>query len=459
MMSQRMSGKAKEFLARIAKVNPKINALVSVKKESELVLSSNSSESLCYVLKDNFCTKDQPTTCASQILKGFMSPYDSTVANLLRESGGTILGKANMDEFAMGIDNSYSCHGRCLNPLYDHPTSPGGSSGGSAAAVAAGFCDVSLGSDTGGSVRLPAAYCSVFGFKPSYGRISRYGLVSFAQSLDTVGILSRDLGKLEKTFQILDKPDEKDPTCAPSWLRKAWIKGPLKKQLKVGIVEETIIDMHPRVREAWKRALEGLVDQGHELELVSIPGVKFALPTYFALSSAEASSNLARYDGIRFGTRASKDQNSKDNVLYGPTRTEGFGKEVQRRILLGTFNMTAEAYDEHFLKAQKVRRLIINEFNSVFGTQHSLLHDPATVPGDIDVIVVPASPQLPPNLDKSTEADPVEHYIDDVLTMPANIAGLPAITVPMDFSVGIQVWGQYGDDELVLEVAKILEKL
>lgn len=410
---------------------------------------------LIVTVKDNFCTKDLPTTCASAFLKNYRSPYDATVVELIRKSRAVLIGKTNMDEFAMGSNNTYSIHGPALNPLYSEARSPGGSSGGSAAAVAAGFCDVGVGSDTGGSVRLPAAYCSIFGFKPSYGLISRYGLVSYAQSLDTVGIHARELAPLRQLFDILNKPDDRDPSCASERLREQ-IKEATKRRrekLKVGVIAEANIDCDVEVRAAWMEVLNQLIDAGHEVYIVSMPILKHALSTYYMLAPAEAASNLARYDGVRYGSRASADKDS-EGVLYAPTRNENFGPEVQRRVLLGTFNVRSEAFDDHFLKAQKVRRLIQNEFNRIFRTTNVLCDSASS--GSLDIIVQPTTNRLPPLIESTDAIDTVDEYLTDILTVPANLAGLPAISLPRSKSIGIQVCGQYGDDLLVLDVAEYL---
>ena len=440
------------YLANIKQLNSRINALVSFYPEEKVLKTQEDGDPFVVVIKDNFCTNDLPTTCGSEMLRGYRSPFDSTPVALLRKSGFNLIGKANMDGFAMGVNNSFSCFGQTLNPLFSTPTSPGGSSGGSAAAVAAEFCDVALGSDTGGSVHLTAAYCSVLGFKPSYGLISRYGVIDYAQSLDTVGILAREMEPLRKVFDTLNQYDENDPTSLrPSSRAKlAAMKRPAKS-LKIGVIEETILDMSPEVKDAWVKTLEQLESLGHTIHAVNVPTLKYTLPTYFMIAPAEASSNLARYDGVRYGHRAKVDRDDND-TLYSPTRMEGLGAEVQRRLLLGTFNLSAGEFEGHFGKAQKVRRLLCDEFNSIFATKNILAEQPYKT-GDIDVVVHPAAPSLPPAIEDVAETDPIEHYTTDVLTAPANLAGLPAISVPRARAIGIQVWGQYGDDDLVLQVA------
>lgn len=470
------------FLANIDNHNDRINAFISWRNpgdvKKDLFEACNGHlKGRIIALKDNYCTRDQKTTCGSKILKNFVSPYDATVVELIREAGGTFIGKTNMDEFAMGSNNDHSAFGVTRNPLFAEDTSTGGSSGGSAAAVSADMCDVALGTDTGGSVRLPGAYCGVIGFKPSYGMISRHGVISYAQSLDTVGILGKSVSIVEEMFHVLNKYDEKDPTCITEDVRaKLKLNNALlqqsrrKRPLRIGIIAEAIIDLSESVREAWVSCLEFLRSQGHKVHLVTIPALKQALPVYFILSPAEASSNLARYDGIRYGTRQDVDRYVAQNgtgeafesTLYGPTRTKGFGDEVQRRILLGTYNLNAGAYSNHYSKAQRVRRKLIEQFNDVFITENVFYgaeSDAGLMERQVDVIVLPtARTPAPTHEEIKGKSDPIESYVNDVLTVPANLAGLPAISVPWGpKSVGMQVWGQFGDDQLVLDVARILQ--
>lgn len=400
-----------------------------------------------------------------------MSPYEATTSLLLRQAGGTYIGKVNMDEFAMGSNNVISTYGPCNNPWFDPESEPsrstGGSSGGSAAAVAADMCDFALGSDTGGSVRLPAAYCGVVGYKPSYGLLSRYGLVAYAQSFDTVGILSKDVTTAENVFNVLNKYDENDPTSLKPSVRDQILAEVAKKESKdkltIGVVSETNLDLAPEVSEAWIKSLEYLRAQGHRIVTVSVPSIKHALPTYFVLSPSEASSNLARYDGIRYGYRAGKDR--EGDILYAPTRSEGFGHEVRRRIMLGAFNLSSDFFGDHYRQAQKVRRKVQQEFNTIFKTKNVLASTEMVVVGEpqekVDVILGPTSrTQAPSHEQIYAEKGSTESYVNDVLTVPASLAGLPAITVPIGHgreTVGMQISGQFGDDKLVLQVAKSLE--
>lgn len=477
MSSNALIKRAESCLANIVSKNKRINAIVATHPSSQVlqevqkqVSSSSSSkqhsklQGRIVAIKDNYVTKQLPTTCASKVLKDFVSPFESTPTKLLQEAGAVIIGKCNMDEFAMGTNNNHSYLGKCLNPLYeDEEYSPGGSSGGSAAAVAADMCDVALGSDTGGSVRLPGAYCGVVGYKPSYGLISRNGVIAYAQSLDTVGILAKDVGLVEDTFDILNQYDENDPTCIPENVRNDIFTKVVNRPrnnpaLNIGIMEEAIIDLSPEVREAWIDSLDHLRKLGHNIKVISIPSVKNALPTYFIISPAEASSNLARYDGIRYGYRSESDR-GEAGFLYAPTRSNAFGPEVQRRILLGTYNLSSGNYGNHYEQAQKIRTKLVNEFDQVFASPNVLTSNP--VVDNIDVLINPTTRTKAPSLYQvDHESNATDHYINDVLTVPANLAGLPAISVPWGKgkdSVGIQVIGQYGDDKLVLDVARMLE--
>lgn len=461
--------KVERCIANVAKYNNIVKAFAHVREpaviRSEWSQLDENADKLVMGLKDNMCSTDQPTACASNVLRGYMSPYDATVVKLLKQSNSVaIMGKTNMDEFAMGSNNEHTIYGRPSNPRFldqGKEVSTGGSSGGSAAAVAAGMCDAALGTDTGGSVRLPSAYCGVVGFKPSYGRISRHGVISYAQSLDTVGILSENVDVCTRVFEILDKHDENDSTSLPSNLRSKLpsSNASSNRRLTVGILREAIIDLTEPVREAWINALTSLEKHFNvNIKEVSVPSMPSSLPAYFIISPAEATSNLARYDGIRYGTRAAEDRNG--DVLYGPTRSEGFGSEVQRRLLLGTYSVSSQSYGSYFAKAQKVRRRIVHEFNNVFKLPNILNSEGVTenVEDRVDVLIHPTGRTLPPEYPLQETA--IESLVNDVLTIPANIAGLPAISVPYGpTGCGMQVWGQYGDDQGVLQVAKMLEAL
>ncbi|CDM34923.1 hypothetical protein DTO013E5_3176 [Penicillium roqueforti] len=437
-------------------------------------------------IKDNICTRDLPTTCASGILDEYVSPFNATVVDQLEAAGAIVAGKTNMDEFGMGSHSINSHFGPVRNPRQDssgEDLSAGGSSGGSAASVAGDECYASLGTDTGGSVRLPAAYTGIVGFKPSYGLISRWGVVAYANSLDTVGILGKTTANVRDIFDILNQHDQCDPTSLSIHSRsriQASLQTPqlasrlTSAPLRIGVpIEYNVSELTSSVRRAWALSLAHLKSQGHTLHSVSLPATKHALSTYYVVGPAEASSNLAKYDGVRYGTRAEgPDGDGKpDGCLFSKTRGEGFGEEVKRRILLGTFTLSADAIDNYFIKAQQLRRLVQQDFDAVFTAKHPLAaQDANKIAGeiDVDVIVCPTAPSSPPRLSdlmsKSIKKSPLDAYVSDVFTVPASLAGLPAISVPVTVSgqndtelAGIQVIGQYGDDQLVMKVGELLE--
>ncbi|KAJ5975163.1 Amidase [Penicillium waksmanii] len=432
-------------------------------------------------IKDNICTRQLPTTCASGILDKFTSPFNATVVERLEGAGAVIAGKTNLDEFGMGSHSVHSRFGPVKNLRRDsagHEISAGGSSGGSAVAVAAEQCYAAIGTDTGGSVRLPAAYTGTVGFKPSYGLISRWGVVAYANSLDTVGILGTNTSTVRDIFC---------KNALPALLCSTL--DDMKSELDQLTHFQAILNHHdprdPTIRTAWLLSLAHLQKQGHTIHPISLPTTKHALSAYYVLAPAEASSNLAKYDGVRYGTRGDgPDGNGQpDGVLYSNTRGVGFGSEVQRRILLGTFSLSADSMDNYFIQAQRVRRLVQRDFNAVFSVQHPLF-DVQAVQSDsvgagagtgagaeVDVIVCPTAPSSPPRLSDLTgdsgQSSPLDAYVNDVFTVPASLAGLPAISVPVtvaessrdsgaDELAGIQVVGQYGDDELVMSVGELL---
>lgn len=431
-------------------------------------------------IKDNICTKELETTAASGILKDFTSPYDATVVKLLQDAGAVVVGKTNMDEFGMGSHSTHSHAGPVKMQRYKgEETSAGGSSGGSAMAVASAQCWAALGTDTGGSVRLPAAYSGVLGFKPSYGLLSRWGVIAYANSLDTVGIFGKNARNVKCLFDKLNVHDPQDPTSLPpstrSWLSTREVP---QKPLRIGVpLDYNIATLHPVVRNAWMRALKALAGEGHTLHSVRLPATQRALPAYYVLAPAEASSNLAKYDGVRFGSRAEGIDGTPENVLFAKTRGQGFGAEVQRRILLGAFSLSAQAIDNYFIKAQKVRRLVQQDFNSVFATPNPLGNNTSVSEedGGVDVLICPTAPTLAPSLVEVQNQDPIQAYMNDVFTVPASLAGLPAISVPVHItdeeraaihgdhdikeSAGIQIIGQYGDDNLVLYTAEALQSV
>ncbi|KAF9005867.1 amidase signature enzyme [Hymenopellis radicata] len=425
--------------------NASINAFVAI---ADNVPNHNN---ITVGVKSNICTSELTTTCSSGILKDFVSPFNATVVDLLKASGAQVIGKTNCDEFGMGSLNINSVHGPVVNPW--EPTerrSAGGSSGGSAAAVAAGLCDVALGTDTGGSVRLPAAYCGVVGLKPSYGLLSRWGVVPYADSLDCVGILAKDVALTQKVFDILNVHDPQDPTSVPSSARN---NGPTQlRNLRVGVPQEYFLaELSPSVIDATKRTLKALKTQGVTIVPVSLTSTSYALSAYYVIASAEASSNMARYDGVQYGTRVSPPPGSdlsKVSDVYSYTRTEAFGSEVKKRILLGTYSLSADAFDNYFLQAQRVRQLVKEDFDRAF--HH------------VDVLVHPSAIRTAPLLDSAS--DGLDSYVQDVLTVPASLAGLPAVSIPVRNSedgwpVGVSVVGQWGADELVMKVGQLIESI
>ncbi|KAG5359881.1 Glutamyl-tRNA(Gln) amidotransferase subunit A [Yarrowia sp. C11] len=458
-MSARLT--VQKCMENIVKSNPYSNALIST-AENPAVAQSGALAGIALAVKDNICTDQMYTTCASGILEKFTSPFDATVVELLKKEGVSIVGKANLDEFGMGSDNQNSWFGPVFNPLYpDEPHTPGGSSGGSAAAVAADMCHFALGTDTGGSVRYPAAQCSVIGLKPSYGLISRHGVIAYAQSLDTVGILSKDIDLVEKVFNIVNQYDPLDPTSLTPH-KRAKLKPPKPhRKLTFGLVKEyNIKGISDNVKMAWSQIMDELIKMGHEVVTCSIPAIKNALPAYYAIAPAEASSNFARFDGIRYGSRAPEDR--EDGTLYAPTRQEYFGNEVKRRMWLGTWNLSTDAFNHDYIRSQKIRRILQEDFDEVFnrpnvlsGNEGQKAHDE---PG-VDFIIAPTSNCAPYPLAKLKDSAPVDTYLNDVLTVPASLTGIPSLNIPWKTeqgNVGMQIMGQYGDDLGVLKVGRLL---
>ncbi|KAF2203399.1 glutamyl-tRNA amidotransferase subunit A [Delitschia confertaspora ATCC 74209] len=419
-------------------------------------------------IKDNICTFDLPTTASSRILKSYKSPYDATVVKQLREAAAIIVGKTNMDEFGMGSHSTHSHFGAVKQKRVNgEESSAGGSSGGSAVAVASDQCWAALGTDTGGSVRLPAAYTGTVGFKPSYGLLSRWGVIDYANSLDTVGILARNVQDAQIVFDTLNKYDPQDPTSLlPSTRSRLRSSKPRSRPLRIGIpVEYNITSLHPHIRSTWLSTLHYLQEtHGAILQPISLPSTRHALSAYYILAPAEASSNLAKYDGVRYGTRAPSPDGTPESVLFAKTRGQNFGKEVKRRILLGAFSLSAKAMDNYFIQAQKIRRLVQKDFDAVFKRSNPLLEESfSAVSSDspnVDVIICPTAPTPPPTLESLSNQDPLDAYMNDVFTVPASLAGLPALSVPIEREakgVGMQVLGQFGDDSTVLDVSEMLE--
>ncbi len=436
------------LLARIERLNPRLNAYAHWDSETPDIDPVNDDKlmGLPFTLKDNMNLTGTPTRCASRILEGYVSPYDCTAAARLRAAGGRYLGKTNMDEFAMGSSNEFSHYGPARNP-WDPERTPGGSSGGSAAAVAADLALFALGSDTGGSIRQPAAMCGVVGVKPTYGRVSRYGLVAFASSLDQIGPLTKDVADAAIVLQLIMGVDPRDATTVdapvPPLLpeTKKDVKG-----LRVGVPAGLdALGLDEDVAAAFAEAVAALAEQGAERVDVSLPHLRFATAGYYLLATAEASSNLARYDGVRYGLRRGEDDGLR--AMYTRTRSEGFGPEVKRRILLGTFALSSGYYEAYYLKAQKLRTLIRRDFDEVFGL--------------CDALLMPASPTPAFGLGEKLD-DPLTMYLSDVFTLPANLAGLPAASVPTalcrGLPLGTQVIARPLDEATLLRTAAALER-
>ena len=401
-------------------------------------------------IKDLFCTKGISSQACSKVLDGFKPCYESTITQRLLDNGASFLGKLNMDEFAMGGSNETSCFGPVVNPYSKgEKLVPGGSSGGSAAAVAADICAGALGTDTGGSIRQPAAFCGVTGIKPTYGRCSRYGIIAFASSLDQAGPIAKDVRDSAILLKVMAGYDEKDATSAREVVPDfESFLGQDIKGLRIGVPKEYRPDgLDEEVVKAWEKGIAILKARGAEVKEISLPHTKYALATYYIIAPAEASSNLARYDGLRFGKRV--DGDSVDE-MYINSRTEGFGKEVQRRIMIGTYVLSAGYYDAYYLKAQKVRRLIRDDFVKAFE--------------GIDAILTPTSPVTAfPIGDKSMQENPINMYLNDVFTVSASLAGLPAISVPVGLAsnglpLGLQLIGKAFDEETLFKAAYALEQ-
>ena len=398
-------------------------------------------------IKDVILTRGIRSTAGSKILDNFIPPYDATVTRKLRDAGAVIVGKANCDEFAMGSSNENSAYTVCRNP-WDTDRVPGGSSGGSAAAVAADQACASLGTDTGGSIRLPAAFCGVVGLKPSYGRVSRFGVVAYASSLDQVGPVTKDVRDCALLLQTIAGHDPHDSTSVdvpvPEYTTgmEAGVRG-----LRIGIPREYFVDgMQPEVETAVRRAVECLEDRGAEVVPVSLPHTEYAVAAYYLVATAEASSNLARYDGVRYGYRATDTDDLAD--MYRVTRARGFGSEVKRRIMLGTYVLSAGYYDAYYLQAQKVRTLVRRDFLHAFEA--------------CDVIATPVAPTTAFRVGEKT-ADPLTMYLSDIFTIAVNLAGLPGISVPCGFDeqempIGLQLIGRAFDEATLLRAAYAYEQ-
>lgn len=448
----------RSVLDHIQQTQPHLNAYITVNSEQALAQAAMADDEFArgqirsplqgipIAVKDNICTRGLRTTCASHMLQDFVPPYDATVIQQLRTAGAVIVGKTNLDEFAMGSSSETSYFGPTRNP-WRLEFVPGGSSGGSAVAVASDACIAALGSDTGGSIRQPAALSGVVGLKPTYGRISRYGLVAFASSLDQIGPITKDVRDAACVLQSIAGHDPNDSTSGnlpvPNYL-PALERG--VAGMRLGIPREYFAHgMHANVEQAVREAIDTLHSLGAELVDVSLPHTPYAVATYYILANAEASSNLARYDGVRYGTRARQYDDLFD--MYTSTRSQGFGLEVKRRIMLGTYALSAGYYDAYYRKAQQLRTLFCRDFTAVFQ--------------QCDALLTPVSPGPAFRLGERID-DPLQMYLADIFTIPVNLAGLPAISIPCGFSaddlpIGLQIIGAPFQEECVLQIAAAFE--
>ena len=449
---------ARTYLQQIAASNPLLNSFVTVCGDQALAdaqaadarLKAGDARPLTGIplaLKDIFLTAGVRTTCASRILENFIAPYDGTAVAKLKEQGAVLLGKLNMDEFAMGSSNENSHFGAARNP-WDPDCVPGGSSGGSAAAVASRQAAATLGTDTGGSIRQPAAHCGVVGLKPTYGRVSRYGVIAYASSLDQVGPLARDVEDCALMLQAIAGYDTRDSTSVDTPVPDyaAALKGGVKG-LKIGLPREYFIEgLDPEVRSAVEAAIAEYRRQGAELVEISLPRTDYAVACYYLIATAEASSNLARYDGVRYGLRLDRGQGLID--MYSASRAAGFGTEVKRRIMLGTYALSSGYYDAYYLKAQKVRTLIRQDFLDAFEK--------------VDVILTPVAPTAAFRLGEKT-ADPLQMYLSDIFTIPVNLAGTCGLSLPCGATaaglpIGLQLIGRPFDEATLLRTGHAFEQ-
>jgi aspartyl-tRNA(Asn)/glutamyl-tRNA(Gln) amidotransferase subunit A len=446
-----------DVFKRIDSVEDRIKAYITISKEDAFemakkaeakILSNNASilTGIPVAIKDNICTSGILTTCASKILNNFIPPYDSTVVIKLKEQGFVITGKTNLDEFAMGSSTENSGYYTTRNP-WDLERVPGGSSGGSAAAVAADECIAAIGSDTGGSIRQPASLCGVVGLKPTYGRVSRYGLVAFASSLDQIGPITKDVTDAAIMLNVIAGYDKKDSTSVPKNVPDyVSCLGRDIKGMRIGIPKEYFIEgLDPEVDKAVRGAVKKLESLGVTATEVSLPHTGYAVATYYIVATSEASSNLARYDGVKYGFRVE----GKDLIdMYMKTRAQGFGAEVKRRIMLGTYALSAGYYEAYYKKAQQVRTLIKDDFEEAFKI--------------VDVIVTPTSPTPAFKIGEKA-AEPLQMYLSDIYTISANLAGLPALSIPCGFSknnlpLGLQIIGRPFEEETILKIAYAYEQ-
>ncbi len=447
----------KECLAEIKKRDKEINAFISLnekaleeaKEVDKKILKKEEIGELGGIpiaIKDNILVEDLPCTAGSRMLENYIAPYDATVVKKLKKAGAIIIGKTNLDEFAMGSSGENSAFGITRNP-FDLSRVPGGSSSGSAAAVAANFCLGALGSDTGGSIRQPAAFCGLVGLKPSYGAVSRYGLIAMASSLDQIGPIAKTVEDCEIIFDIIKGKDEKDSTSVESKISN--FKFPISN-LRIGLPKECFTKSLDReISDRIKEIIEKLEKQKIKIKKISLPHSEYALACYYIIMPAEVSANLARYDGIRFGKSEIRNPKSETLIdLYLENRTKGLGNEVKRRIMLGTYTLSAGYYEDYYLKAQKVRNLIKKDFENAFK--------------EVDLLITPTTPTPPFKIgEKQT---PLEMYLSDIFTTSANLAGLPAISLPIGLTkdnlpIGFQIIGKYLEEKKIFKLGKMIEKI
>ena len=448
-----------DIFLKIDSKDPQINSYIRTTKENAIFQAENIDKiiqrkeilpplaGIPIAIKDNICTKGVETTCASKMLKSFVAPYESTVSSKLWSSGAICLGKTNLDEFAMGSSTETSIFGVTSNP-WDINRVPGGSSGGSAASVAAGFCAAAIGSDTGGSIRQPASFCGVVGLKPTYGRVSRWGLIAFASSLDQIGPITNTVSDAAEILNIISGKDQFDSTCldkpVPNYLTDL---NKSIKHLKIGIIKECFEHpgLNPEVRESVLAGVNRFINLGADILEVECPRFNDGIATYYVIAPSEASANLARYDGVKYGYRSKEGSNLID--MTSKSRAEGFGDEVQRRILIGTYALSAGYADAYYKKAQKVRTLIRKDFDDAFKK--------------VDILLTPTCPTTA-FLKGDFVNDPLSMYLSDLLTVPANLAGLPAISIPCGFDtkglpIGLQLIGNVLEENKILNAANIFE--
>lgn len=433
---------------RISQVEERVKAYITVTIEGFEASGKGKLSGIPIAIKDNICTKGIKTTCASKILYNFVPPYDATVIKKLKAEGYVLSGKTNLDEFAMGSSTENSAFFTTRNP-WDLERVPGGSSGGSAACVAADECIAALGSDTGGSIRQPAAFCGVVGLKPTYGRVSRYGLVAFASSLDQIGPITKTVKDAAYLLEIISGKDEMDSTSAPIEVESfsQSLTGEVKG-LKIGLPAEYYGEgLDPEVKEKVLHWVGELEKEGAEIVEINLPHTEYAIATYYIVAPAEASSNLARYDGVKYGFRAENYTDLLD--MYFKTRSQGFGAEVKRRIMLGTYSLASGYYDAYYLRAKKVRTLIRRDFEEAFKR--------------CDVIITPTSPTCAFKIGERI-SDPLAMYLSDVFTVSVNLAGIPAISIPCGVNseglpIGLQIMGNFFDEKTILSVAYRLETM